>query len=120
MTTPTLIQDLNLSESWLKVLEQYDCIPGQELSPLIVTITDFEENETVRKTLDEDLLKRNKQSIQTVSETIFPLSLQKLFRNDRQEFYEEYKANFITRITGDLGIKPPPLTLLLTVWMGLI
>lgn len=94
MTTPTLIQDLNLSESWLKVLEAYDGIPGQELSPLIVTITDFEENETVRKTLDEDLLKRNKQSIQTVSETIFPLSLQKLFRNDRQEFYDEYKANF--------------------------
>lgn len=94
MTTPTLIEDLNLSQSWLKALEKYDDISGKELSPLILTITDFDENDDVRRILDEHLHEKNKQSIHTVSETIFPTSLQRLFKNDRQQFYEEYKANF--------------------------
>ena len=89
-----MIENFNISESWLKALEKYNDISGNELSPLIVTITDFQENENVRDFLDEHLFKKNKQSIQTVAETIFPLSLQMLFKNDRQEFYKEYKANF--------------------------
>lgn len=37
MTTPTLIQDLNLSQSYLRVLKKFDDISGKELSPLVLT-----------------------------------------------------------------------------------
>ena len=94
MTTPTLIQDLNLSQSWLDVLEKFSQPNVVELSPLVVTITDFAENEHIRDVLDAHLINNNKQSIQTVSETIFPISLQKIFKNDRHSFYEEYLRNF--------------------------
>lgn len=94
MTTPTLIQDLNLSQSWLEVLKKFVDISGKELSPLVLTITDFEENESTRRILDSHLMANKKQSIQTVSETIFPVSLFRLFKNDRHEFYKEYKGNF--------------------------
>lgn len=94
MTTPTLIKDSNLSKSWLDVLEKLSQPNVKELSPLVVTITDFSENDHIRGVLDDHLTNNNKQSIQTVSETIFPISLQKLFKNDRQSFYEEYLGNF--------------------------
>ena len=57
MTTPTLIEDFNLSESWLKVLEKFNDVSGDELSPLIITITDLRENRNVREYLDEHLFK---------------------------------------------------------------
>jgi len=94
MTIPTLIQNLNLSQSWLNILDKFGNISGNELSPLILTITDFEENDDIRQLLDAHLINNEKQSIQTVSETIFPASLNKLFKNDRHSFYDEYIANF--------------------------
>ena len=53
MTTPTLIEDFNLSESWLKVLEKFNDVSGDELSPLIITTTDLRENRNLREYLDE-------------------------------------------------------------------
>tara|TARA_R100000789_G_C2984599_1_gene144440 strand:+ start:62 stop:814 length:753 start_codon:yes stop_codon:yes gene_type:complete len=94
MTIPTLIQDSNISKSWLEVLGRFKNPNCQELSPLIVTITDFTEDSHIRDVLDAHLITNNKQSIQTVSETIFPISLQRLFKNDRHSFYEEYMGNF--------------------------
>lgn len=95
MTTPTLVENFNLSQSWLNILGNISTNKnGKELSPLILSITDFNENNQVRATLDKHLAANNKQSIQTVSETIFPLSLLKLFPNDRHSFYKEYIGNF--------------------------
>lgn len=94
MTTPTLIEGFNISESWIEVLKKYGDISGKELSPLVLTITDFEEDKFIREILDNHLSIQQKQSIQTVSETIFPVSLSRLFKNNRHEFYEEYKSNF--------------------------
>ena len=94
MTSPTLIQDLNLSLSWLEVLKRFNNISGSELSPLVLTITDFDEIESIREVLDNNLKTRDKQPIQTVSETIFPISLQRLFKDDRHQFFKEYKSNF--------------------------
>lgn len=103
MTSPTLIRDLNLSQSWLSILDEINSNKGTtELSPLVLTITDFTENENTRKVLDKHLYKNNKQSIETVSETIFPKSLYKLFLNDRHSFYQEYIGNFprIKKLAG--------------------
>ena len=94
MTSPTLIQDLNLSQSWLEVLKRLIDISGNELSPLVLTITDFDEIESIRKALDNNLITHNKQLIQTVSETIFPDSLYRLFKDNRCQFFNEYKSNF--------------------------
>ncbi len=94
MTTPTLIQDLNLSQSWLKTLKEINDNTGKELSPLVLTITDFNETLAVREVLDAHLATNTKQSIQTVSETIFPISLQRLFKDNRQDFYAQYIDNF--------------------------
>ncbi len=94
MTSPTLIQDLNLSQSWMEVLKRFNDTSITELSPLVLTVTDFDETESIRKVLDNNLIAHNKQSIQTVSETIFPVSLHRLFKDDRHRFFNEYKSNF--------------------------
>lgn len=94
MTSPLLIEDLNLSQSWMCILSHMIKNPGIEITPLVLTITDFNEVNEARNTLDSDLFKNGLQSIETVSETIFPNSLYKLMGRDRHALYKEYNNNF--------------------------
>lgn len=93
MTKPLLIEDVNLSEAWIKVLKYIADNPGREISPLILSITDFNEIENVRKKLDSMLISNGNRSIQTVSETIFPNSLYQYCGKKRHTLYKEYCNN---------------------------
>lgn len=89
-TTPSLIEDTNLSNAWCQVLERIINNTGNEITPLILTLTGFEEQSETRKVLDSYLEKSQYNSIDTVSETIFPESLYMLSDYDRDKFYNSY------------------------------
>lgn len=92
-TSPLLIEETNLSNAWCKVLENILNSPGKEISPLLLTLTNFEESLKTRRALDTHLKSNKMGSIQTVSETIFPDSLYQFCQRDRQTFYSEYLNN---------------------------
>jgi thymidylate synthase len=92
-TSQIVIENTNLSDAWRTAMERIIKSPGKELTPLLLTLTDFEESGNTREVLDSYLLRDKKGSIQTVSETIFPNSLYKFCDYDRLALYDEYLKN---------------------------
>jgi hypothetical protein len=77
---PLLIQHQDIALAWLQAFDEITKPGLDEIAPLVVCITGFEnnmasENLSIRKLLDEALLTRGLQSIRTVANTIFPASL---------------------------------------------
>jgi len=89
---PEIIFEMNLSNAWRETMDRIIKLPGHEIAPLVLTLTDFTESAKIRSVLDESLKKDGKASIQTVAETIFPDSLYQYFGQDRKVLYREYKA----------------------------
>lgn len=87
---PLLIEETNLSDAWCKTLDHIVQNPGKEITPLLLSLTSFDETKKVRDNLDSSLKRNNKASIHTVSETIFPESLYKYFKYDRHALYDGY------------------------------
>ncbi len=91
----------NLSIAWaqafLAVME-----PGMaELSPLVISVTDFtvngvaNENEAVRKRLDQELEKSGDYQCHSVANTIFPESMwNPSSKNNAEELFERYERNW--------------------------
>ena len=88
-----LIEGTNISDAWSNTLKYVLEQPKMEISPLVITLTGFEESASTRNVLDAHLLSNKYGSVQTVSETIFPDSLYKLFKYDRNALYDEYLMN---------------------------
>jgi len=93
MTSPYVIEDSNVSYAWVKALNKILESPGNEITPLLLTLTNFEESPDIRAALDLNLTKSKLASIQTVSETIFPKSLYQLCGQNRSKLYEQYLRN---------------------------
>ena len=92
-TTPFLLEDDNISSAWQKTLNHIVNNPGKEITPLILSLTGFEEIDMVREALDEDLKARKENSVTTVAETIFPQSLYILCGQEREALYNQYAEN---------------------------
>jgi thymidylate synthase len=96
-TSPFIIENLNLSETWVSALRKITDNGGSEITPLIVTITDFEESIDIHKALNSDLAKHKLPTLETVSDTIFPQGtmeyLQYTNRYTREELYRAYKKD---------------------------
>lgn len=59
MGTPQIIENHNLSTAWLEVFEQIVTSGGKnEISPLVLTLTDFSEVDIIRNTLNAHLEKK--------------------------------------------------------------
>ena len=98
MYTPILIDDTNLSIAWYRIMKYIIDHPHKEITPLVLTLTSFEENENVRTTLDSDLESRNLDSVDVVSETIFPKSLYDYYEKDRVKLIDIYLNNVLPRL----------------------
>jgi thymidylate synthase len=100
-TTPIVIEDINLSNAWHRTLDLLVKSKDEEISPLVLTLTAFDESENIRSVIQSNLQEKNESSdrkkrmpnIQTVSETIFPQSLYELAGYDRNRLYTIYKKN---------------------------
>lgn len=77
---PVVIDQQDVALAWLQAFDEITKPGTDEIAPLVVCITGFEnnlvsENLNVRKLLDKALAMRGLQSIRTVANTIFPASL---------------------------------------------
>lgn len=98
MTTHSLKISNNLSDAWLEVLQQIVDDSGTELSPLVLSLTNFEEDLKMKNLLNTALKKTGFDSVETVSETIFPQSLYELVKNDREKLFKIYKEQTYLRL----------------------
>lgn len=93
MTSLNTIEGTNLSTAWRLALDRITNGTGKEITPLLLTLTGFEECLKTREMLDAHLKVNKLASIQTVSETIFPDSLYNYYGRDRKKLYAEYLKN---------------------------
>ncbi len=89
-TTPFLIEDVNLSYAWGRIVLHILENPGKEISPLIVSITSATEDAALREIVDNSLDSIGEQKINTVANTIFPASLWRRCGNNRNRLFERY------------------------------
>ena len=92
-TSPFVIENVNLSEAWVSALKKIADNGGVEISPLVITLTDFKETNDIRISLNDNLKAHKLPSVETVSETIFPQSLYEYEQFDRAGLYTTYKKN---------------------------
>lgn len=95
---PLLIEDGNLSRAWARIFLHIIDNPGKEISPLLVSLTGFtdgipNEDETLRSILDACFTANGKQEVNTVANTIFPASVWRLAKYNRQDFYGIYMTH---------------------------
>ena len=91
---PLIVEDKNLSNAWRRILELLVNNRG-EISPLVLTLTDFHETKSIKDVLVKHLEVKKMPAIETVSETIFPESLYEYVGYDREKLYARYKKNLI-------------------------
>lgn len=98
MSVPVLIEDNNLSSAWCKVLQHILDNSGNEIVPLILTLTGFQEDKVAREQLNANLAKNDLDSIEIVSETIFPQSLYQFQETDSAKLFDIYLKNVLPRL----------------------
>ena len=92
---PLIIEETNLSHAWSRAFLHIIDKAGEEVSPLLITLTGFtngmpNENQAIREALDNCLKINNEQPVDTVANTIFPSSLWRLSQGDRHKLFEIY------------------------------
>jgi thymidylate synthase len=97
---PILVEDRNLSHAWARAFLHVIEHPGKEISPLIISVTGFDddgvavEDETIRIALDRALSIKGKRSIEDVAFTIFPQRLWKMAQGNRKRLFDMYRDAF--------------------------
>src|SRR5437016_1806062 len=96
---PPLIEESNLSRAWARAFAYIIENRGNEIVPLLTSITGFEQGEPledkrIRNALDDCLKQNKKQSIHTVANTLFPRSLYRLAKYDRNRLRELFLENY--------------------------
>ncbi len=94
-SSPLVIDKENLSHAWAEAFLHIIDNPGKEISPLVVSITGFNdgipnEDIDIRQSLDKCLADNGEQKIHTVANTIFPDSLWRRSKYQRNELFERY------------------------------
>lgn len=97
---PQLIESDNLSLAWGEVLSRILGPGGADISPLVLSITGFDdsgdpkENLAVRAALEELLQAEGKRDIDNVAFTIFPKRYYQMVEGNRAELYSLYGDSF--------------------------
>ncbi|WP_419943485.1 thymidylate synthase [Candidatus Palauibacter sp.] len=97
---PIMINDCNLSRAWSRLLLRVLNHAGTEVSPLVLSVTGFEENRSVREdsavrqALDQLLEHKGQLSVEDVAFTIFPQRVWELSRGDRHRLFALYRKTF--------------------------
>lgn len=96
-TAPLIIEDTNLSHAWKRGLDHVLENSGKEITSLLISITEFSEDQDIRFRLDRSLKRDSRFSVDTVANTIFPNQLYQLCGYDRHSLYREY-SNILSRL----------------------
>jgi len=76
--TEGLIEETNISDAWVKLLTRLVAKPNKEISPVVLSVTRFEESSHIKEKLNESLYTRKMASVDTVANTIFPSGIHNL------------------------------------------
>jgi hypothetical protein len=92
------ISESNLSVAWARAFLPLAARSDAEIVPLLVSVTGFTgglpaEDDAVRTALDACLAANGEQSVHTVANTIFPQSVWRRAKGNRQTLYDEYLEN---------------------------
>jgi hypothetical protein len=76
----SVIEESNISRAWAKAFISAMATPNGEIIPLVISVRDFKNDEIgedneIRRILDASLNSKHQQSVHTVANTIFPISL---------------------------------------------
>ncbi|WP_428278406.1 thymidylate synthase [Candidatus Palauibacter sp.] len=95
-----MIDDANLSRAWSRLVLHLLDRAGTEVSPLVLSITGFDDNgmpredSAVRRALDQLLEQKGCLSVDDVAFTIFPQQVWQLSQGDRARLFELYLQTF--------------------------
>lgn len=99
-TKPLEINETNLSKAWAEILVHTIDYPGTEISPLILSLSGFNDDESIsedeqlRSALDNLLESYGKTSVENVAFTIFPECYWRIAGKDRKRLFEIYSDAF--------------------------
>lgn len=97
---PFLVDEPDMSRAWAKAVLHVIDHSGSEISPLILSVTGFDERgavpetPTIRIALDTLFLAKRMRSVEDVAFTIFPQRLWKVAQGDRTALFRYYKDAF--------------------------
>lgn len=97
---PFLVNEPSLSRAWAKAILHVVDHSGPEISPLIMSVTGFDEagaaaeTPAVRTALDALLLAKGMRSVEDVAFTIFPQRLWQIAQGDRALLFKYYRDAF--------------------------
>lgn len=97
---PVVINDSNLSRAWSRLLLRVLNGAGTEVSPLVLSVTGFDEkgvvseDPSVRHALDQLLKRKNRPNVEDVAFTIFPQRVWEISGHDRARLFALYRATF--------------------------
>lgn len=100
VTGPLLVNESDLSKAWAKAVLHVIDHAGLEISPLVLSVTGFDDNGTsaenpaVRQALDNLLLAKGLRNVEDVAFTIFPQRLWQVAQGDRVLLFELYRKAF--------------------------
>jgi hypothetical protein len=94
-----LIEETNLSRAWGRALIHIIDHSGTKATPVLISLTNFpdgvpEEDPDIRRELDSCLRIKEKQSVHTVANTLFPSSLYRLAGYNRDRLYALFLDNY--------------------------
>lgn len=94
-----MIEQNNLSNAWAKLFFLVINSGSTKASTVLLSLRGFKDGDaiedlTIREALDDCLSTQNKQSVNTIANTIFPINLWKRVGYDRQALYVKYLENF--------------------------
>lgn len=99
MTNKQFIEEPNLSTAWAASMKAAYADGKQEIVPLVVSITGFDnsgkviEDPNIRSALDQYLAQTGDQTVETVANTIFPVSMWNP-NAPRAQLFERYSRMF--------------------------
>jgi hypothetical protein len=98
--TPCLIEGRSISHAYAKLLLYVTSRPGNEVSPLILSVTGFDqgyqipEDQVVRDEMDNLLHAKGKKDVEDVAYTIFPQRLWTMAQGNRARLFQFYQMAF--------------------------
>lgn len=99
-TSPFLVDEPDLSRAWARAVLHVLDHPGLEISPLILSVSGFDdggdvvETPAVRAALDALLLSTKMRSVEDVAFTIFPQRIWQIANGKRADLFKYYRDAF--------------------------
>jgi hypothetical protein len=92
---PFIVNETSVSRAYARVLLRIAQGRGKEVSPLVLSVSEFEEeDDKLRKSLDTLLQSKGKCFVEDVAYTIFPERLWQMAQGDRARLFSFYKMAF--------------------------